>query len=1168
MANILHSNYTLSQRKQFPNKQKSFQLEIQPALTHPTLSQSVAEFASIVKEKLQTIIPIGHLTDKKKFLHWTQTSLPFIHWIDLKNTPDIFSIYLFCKPSMQMKTENIFQNILKQWLFVEKEIQIISSQHFYFYLKNLTADLLFFSEIKILIEDGRDLAVVQSNLTNLSKEIASAIGSTEYANYLLGIKALSYDQKTTLVHEELIKLIQKRPIYFDKDLFAEMGRFLALSHQDFRQFRSHRHLTRLIVSLYLMRKNLHRSMSIFPEKRHLEVRLLRTNLHFPFGSKPVLAIAIGINPFDKYESFEESHVLAGAEKSIQNVQVVKDSYYYYQGTQDPVRLLYLELEKKDGTSFSNKEIKILQEELKEELKRRIEKLIPSVFMIRNEEEIMKNILLLSQELKYVTDLPQVIISFDKQTEKDLVFTVIIVRPLRQEDPPLEKAFNKIFGFQCIPERVQIIGHLRKKYFKEANVFHFHIPKEKSMLRTDSSVNFYLARQKVVNLLQTVLGEIRDYNGGMILKQGELFSMLKDGFKSIAAEYQELFENFFFSLTPIEVQATLSMESLKLLFSLCLEAVQKELPKKESYFFEFKYAQQSTFVLLKTRDSSIREEIANSIRKFDNFSKSLIKTQANFQGTTILGFIYESLDQKKHHQFIDAIQTTLREWSKKVVNQQVLRLSFVDFPPSLDPRLGGDEVSATILRMLYEGLTRIGRDSKPELAVAKSVTISSDLKKYLFKLKECYWSNGDKIVAYDFEYAWKKILSPTFFTPFSYFFYSIKNAKAAKEGQCHIDDVKVNAIDHETLAIELEHPTPEFLELTAYPIFSPINHTLDKMHPNWAYGRGEEYICNGPFCLKNQSNRLELTKNSFYVDKEAVKLDRVIISKNDLDVACKMYRNDELDWIGMHFRPWGLNLSEIEEELVKVEYLGGVLWTAMNVVSFPFYNSKIRQAFQHAIDRDELLKDLPEGMGLSATSPLPFAHTQNSDNFYPANPTLAVKLFEEGLQELGIKRDQLPIFTLIHLADKWRGKIAKLVSLQLEKVLEISCRTESYEFHLLMDKAFKGDFQFAIISWKSWINDPMYTLDAFKYRINKINLAKWESSAFQKLLDLGRNETNLEKRLSYLKAAEKILIQEGPIIPLFYENFPYLQKKNLQNVFCSKNGNFDFKWSFLSSDENF
>lgn len=807
-----------------------------------------------------------------------------------------------------------------------------------------------------------------------------------------------------------------------------MGRFLALSNKEFRDFRPHRHITRLVASHHLMHKKLSRALNLFPEKRHLEVRMIRTHLRFQFGSKPVLGLAIGVTLFDKYECFEETHILSAVLKFVESVHVVKDSFYVYQGYKDPIRLLYVELEKKDGMSFEQSEIHTLKCELGEELKKRIEKLIPSVFMIRNEEEIMKNILLLSQELKYLSDLPQVMISLEKQTPTEMHFTVVAVRLLKRADIPLEKCFQRVAPLiKYIPERVQTVGYLRKRTPKEANVFHLVIPKDRWILRADSSVNFYLARQKAVQILNEVLGDIRDYNGGMILKQGELFSQFKDIFKEVAEKNHELLENFFFSLNPIEMQATLSLSSIQRLFYLYLEALDAEMPKKESCFWKIEKDKNITYVVVRAREPSIKETLADGVYRFDNFSKSLIKTQVNFQGSLILGYIYETQDESKQEMFADAILKQLTDWTKKVKNQQVLKLSFLDLPRLLDPRLSGDVISGSILKMLFDGLTRIGQGSKPVLSTAKSVEISKDFKQYIFKIRECYWSNESRLLAYDFEYAWKKILSPKFSTPFAYFFFPIKNAKAAKEGKLSIDDVGVRAIDDSTLVIDLEHPTPEFLELTAHSLYAPVNHVIDKIHPNWSQGQEDVYVCNGPFKLKsfNPNTGMEFVKNHCYWDKKVVSLERILISKSNAIVANEMFKNDEIDWIGRPMRPWESFFADEAKETVLASPLG-IYWCIFNTEKFPFNHPKIRQAFACAINREELIKQLPYEC-LPAASPLPLAHTQNYDpSMIPGDQKLALKLFEEGLMELGITRHDFPVVSFIYTADNLRDKTIMLL----------------------------------------------------------------------------------------------------------------------------------------------
>lgn len=1094
---------------------------------------------------------------------WLLEKLPLIHQDTPEITPDGLTLSFLCAPTQEVKAEKALLEIIRKWLIPEKEVNILSFYNFYFHMRDVSSKLFFLAEVKILIEDGKDLSLVREHLPLLTNELSLSLSSATYLEHVLDTKALTFDQKSSQVQFYLRRLIKRSPRQFDVEIFKEMSTFYALSIPEFRKFRIAKHLTRIIVSHFLMRKKVLHHLSVSPERRHLEFRFVHSKLYFPFGTKPVLGLSIAVALSDRYETFEDIHIIEAVQKFIPNVQLVKGSYYFYRANHDPIKYIYLEIEKKDGSKFDQNEIRILNRELKEHLKKSIERLIPSVFMIRNEEEVMRNILLLSQELKFLSDIPQVMVNFEKHEGEELFFTVVVVRILKKHDLALEKLFSlKKQAFRFLPDRVQNVGYIRKKNPKEANVFHLCIPKERSILRANSSVNFYLARQKVISILSEVLGEVRDYNGGMILKQGELFSRFKETFSGIAKD-QELIENFFFALNPIESQATTNLSLLKSLFQICLEATKFELTKRDGCFQKLAKKKNSCFVILRTKDRGLEGILNEELNQLENFSKSLIKTQFNYQGTFVQGIIYEISDQEQQRHFQNVIESSIQKWQKKILNQQELRLSFSELPMSLDPRLGGDEYSSNVIKMLYEGLTRITRDSKPSLALAKSVEISSDQKQYIFTLRSSKWSDGSPLLAYNFEYSWKKILSPLFYTPFAYFFYPIKNARAAKEGKVGIDKIGVRAVDDATLIVELENPAPEFLEQISHPLYSPINHKLEKLHPNWGQSGPEIHICNGPMKLKEilPNGGFIFTKNPYYWDQDNVKLNSIVITKNSPETAIEMYKNDEIDWIGHPMRPWEPYFSTGDKEFYTK--FQGSHWCAFNTQRYPFDNLKMRQAFALAVNRQLISKVYPTTT-MPAATPLPHIHTSIFDkDLAYGDRKKALLLFEEALKEVGLTRRSFPFLSLYVSGGPARVKIAQILEQTWEELFGISCRLEEYPFHILFPKMIKGDFQLGMINWKAWINDPFYTLSAFQYRSNRINFSKWEHPQFQKYLDNAKKETILANRMEYFKKAEEILIQECPVIPIIYEAYRYTHKPELQGAFCSDTGNIDFRWASIS-----
>lgn len=1140
-------------------------LELQPIFPQLAHSKSFAGHLEDGREILEDLLPEEFYSfPKGKAEKWLLERLPLVKWNDLEVTPGSLTLRFLCSPTHEIKAEKVLLDVIRKWLIPEKEVRILGFKNLYFYMRGFSPRLLFVAEVTILVEDAKELSLIQDHLPLLSSELGLSMSSQQYLENVLDTKALSLDQKSSQIQMYLRKLSDRAPRQFDTEIFREMSTFFALSMPDFRKFRMPKHLTRVIVSHYLMRKKMLHQLSVSPEKRHLEFRFVRSKLYFPFGTKPVLGLSVAVALTHRHEIFEETHVLDAVQKFIPDFQVVKGSYYFYKANHDPIKYIYLELEKKNGSSFQAEEVRLLNRELKEELKKRIEQLIPSVFMIRNEEEVMRNILLLSQELKYLSDLPQVMINFEKQEGEELYFTVIAVRVLKKLDLPLEKLFtSKKQNFRFLPDRVQNVGYIRKKNPKEANVFHLCIPKDRTILRANSSVNFYLARGKIMGILNEALGEVRDYNGGMILKQGELFSRFKEAFLGNGAYDQELLENFFFGLTPIESQATSSLSSLKTLFQLCLEASAQELPKRESCFKKTTKRKNICFAVLRAKDRTLEKILNNELSQLENFSKALVKTQVFHQGTLLQGVLYECTTPTQQKQFQKAVDTAVEKWKSNILNQQELRLSLIDLPLSLDPRLGGDEYSSNVIRMLYEGLTRISHGSKPALALAKSLEISSDQKRYVFTLRPSKWSDGSPLRAHQFEYAWKKILSPSFYTPFAYFFYPIKNAKAAKLGSIDIDKVGVKATGDHTLEIELENPTPEFLEQIAHPLFSPINDKLEKLHPNWAQSGAETYICNGPMKLRAilPNGGYVFVKNPHYWDQQNVKLNKIWISKNNSETAIEMYNNNEIDWIGHPMRPWETYFSTGDKEHYT-KFLG-TQWCVFNTQRYPFDNLKMRQAFTYAINRELIAREFPT-TAMPAVTPLPHIHTCifDKDIIY-GDRKKAARLFEEALKEVGLTRKNFPIISLYFARGGGREKITRMLAKEWEELFGINCRIEEYPFHILFPKMSKGDFHLGMMNWKSWINDPFYTLGAFQYRTSRVNFSKWEHPKYQRCLERASKETVPENRTEYFKKAEEIIIEECPVLPIFHEAYRYSHKPELQGAFCSDSGNIDFKWASIA-----
>ncbi|MBP7074929.1 MAG: peptide ABC transporter substrate-binding protein [Rhabdochlamydiaceae bacterium] len=945
------------------------------------------------------------------------------------------------------------------------------------------------------------------------------------------------------VYEKLQKWETRFPLAADKTIFKDFFLINLLTSKTFFDHRSADQIFRLSLSLHLTKKALLHSATFSSHERHLEIRWIPANLIFPFCTKPVLGCLIGFNLMDRYEVFDEENIVLALQKYLPGVKLVKDSVYHHSSPHRNLKIFYFEIEKDDHTPFSPSDRALLNKNLNEKIKNSIQTLAPTIFMKLNEEEIYKNILVLGQEIQKISDLPQSYITLDQQNGKEISFRVTLVYV-----SPFHRFSMKERFFDCLftSERLFTIRHLEEHPVK-AHIFRLSLPRLPEFLRSDGSLDFYSARQKVVAMMTSAIGEFRDYNGGIIIKQQEQLQSLKEAFPEEARNDAELIETFFYALSPLEKQIILQPKVLAVLFGHFLENRNKKLPKDSTYSINIEQEGDKVFVVIHTIHSSFPEIISSALQEFslqmDTLTYNVIHT---LEGTFFNAVLLQT-DIQDPEPLIQALRKMLDQLHQKMNDQQVLRIGCEFAPVSLDPRIGGEDVSSEVLKLLFEGLTRFNKEGNLENGIAEWIKVSPDLKEYIFKLRSSFWNDETQVSAYDFEYAWKKILSPDFKTSFAHFFYPIKNAKEAKEGFVSPDQIGIHVLDDRTLKVELAYPAPYFLQLVAHTLYSPVHRITDQKRPQWPHQVEKNYPCNGPFQLKiNQPGQgYQFVKNPLYWNAQNIKLDQVIINLMSPSHAIRAFQKKEVDWIGAPFGGWHAFYAAGEDDKIIACEDRWLSWCAFNTQLTPFNHPKMRQAFAFAIDRQPIVTSSVFSLK-PAHSPLPRHLCENNAHMFPGhNPEKARQLFQETLDELGLTKEEMPPITLTFLEKGIRQHIASSLKKQIEECFGIQCQLEPLLWNAFFDKMTKGDSQLALVQWVSKIDDPIYVLNGFKTADLEINFSKWENVEFRCLLDECEMEVNPFQRSALLSKAEKILCREMPMIPLCYQSAQALVRKNLQ-----------------------
>ncbi|GEK32384.1 oligopeptide-binding protein OppA [Kurthia zopfii] len=500
------------------------------------------------------------------------------------------------------------------------------------------------------------------------------------------------------------------------------------------------------------------------------------------------------------------------------------------------------------------------------------------------------------------------------------------------------------------------------------------------------------------------------------------------------------------------------------------------------------------------------------------------------------------------------------------SKQDLNLVIPSEPPSLNPQKATDSTSGAILRSAFEGLTRIDKDGKVQPAVAEKIDVSEDQKTYTFKLRDSKWSNGDAVTAEDFKYAWTYALDPKNASEYASILYPIKNAQAFNEGKVKVDEVGIEVKDDKTLVVNLENPTPYFTEITAFYTSMPVNAKVAKENKKWSAEGGEGYVSNGPFTLSEwkHSASLTLKKNDQYWDKDNVSLNTVKIQMVESEAtANRMFKNGDIDFLGSPFQTVPLDAIDgyKKDKSLNIQDYAAIYEYKFNTTGKFTKNANIRKALALSINRQGLIDNVTKGQQTPAVGMVPKAIAGfEDDRGYMKDNDIdeAKKALEAGMKELGIK-DAKDISVGISInTSEAHAAIAQYIQEGWSKNLGINVKIDNSEWQVFLDKMTSLDYDIGRMGWIADYNDAYTFLERYDTAKNGNNDTGWESKEYKALMEKVVKETDAAKREQHLKDAEKILMTEFPVAPVYYYTNLWVEKDYVKNMAPSRLGEISLK----------
>lgn len=496
------------------------------------------------------------------------------------------------------------------------------------------------------------------------------------------------------------------------------------------------------------------------------------------------------------------------------------------------------------------------------------------------------------------------------------------------------------------------------------------------------------------------------------------------------------------------------------------------------------------------------------------------------------------------------------------------------PTSLNTLLATYAYDFTPINAMIECLYRDDENDVPQPAGAETVDISDDKLVYTFHLREdATWSNGDPVVATDYEFAWQQALNPEVASDYAYMLYFIHNAEPYFNGEVEWSEVGVKVIDDYTLEVTLDNPLPYATDLFAFPTLAPINQKFYEEVGADKYATDAEYFCcNGMYELTEWSHNSQIVfqKREDYWNADAVGPDEIVYKIiTDSQAGLNSYLSREIDYTD-------LDSGEVVQQAEAAGFEVGVkparssYYLIVNTEDEFMSNQNLRLALAYSIDKQALVDTVyqndnqpmtsftpPAIMGAAGADGPSFqeALLEERGEMYPASGDLekAQEYLQAALEELGCTVDELNL-SIDCADDSLRLNCATFLQEQWRQNLGIeNIAVNSMQTKQVSANRQSGDYCMSLGGWSPDYNDAINFLDLWVTDGGN-NDSFWSNEEYDNLIAQATAEADEEVRQQYLFDAEEILAAEMPVIPLYWQcqNYSYNKDKIVDGAIITAN----------------
>lgn len=512
----------------------------------------------------------------------------------------------------------------------------------------------------------------------------------------------------------------------------------------------------------------------------------------------------------------------------------------------------------------------------------------------------------------------------------------------------------------------------------------------------------------------------------------------------------------------------------------------------------------------------------------------------------------------------------------------------------DPAIVDDSITVNVLAQCYDGLYKLDKDGNVVANLATDLPeISEDGTVYTIKIKDgLTWSDGTPLTAEDFVWSWMRAMTTQgYYTNFMYNYIAGTTHMVEKDGKqvempyTDMADLEKNmgvkAVDDTTIQITLKMSAPYFTSMLTNTVFYPVNKNevgSDVSKSEWVKNASADdpIVTNGAFEITgvNIKDAITLAKSDNYADKDNVKLENIEFKvMSDLDSQTQAFISGEVDFATAVNVEQVNNDEQLQGHVYKIDPFVCNYYVLVNAGSEnkettdglkALKDPEIRKAISMAIGRDAARNAYGYGddysYDLYALIPSGIPDAEGND-FYETGGKLItddVKAAKEIMESKGYSADNMLKIEYKYNNLATHKAVAEAMQNSLKEIY-VDLQLNGYEKEAFFGDRDAGNFELARHAMTADYLDPMCYLSMYVGASTSGNTV--DDATFEQMVNEA-NQLSGQERMDKMHEAEKYLVEQGYVIPLFGYTEPFLKVKNLTGITSSPEGHYDLTHAYF------